>query len=348
MATNSSSRPYVALVTSLALALAMPLLMPATPTDAASPKACVVKNTKRGGTYGSLAAAIKRAKNKDKLTVRGICPGRARIINKKLTIAGVRTRTSGPPTLKGSGKAPVLYIAGDFANVTLKKLTVKGKATQVLDFDGGGIWNGARLTLQDVTVKDFKTKRYGGGIHNLEGTLRLLGTTRIRGNKGDEGAGIHNNSGTVVLGGSSSVVGNKGVGIKSDGKFSALHMRWNASVRNNSDSGVSSGLGVVTMSGNSAISGNTADEGAGFNGSSSLTMSGTSSITGNSAAYQGGGVQTGGELTMDDASSITGNSATYSGGGIYAFSWATLDGVVCDTGTGGNVAGNTPDNCSLD
>ena len=143
----STSGPRVALVASLALALALPLLVPAQPTDAASAKACVVRNVKRGDTYGSLAAAIKQAKNRDKLTVRGICPGRAKIINKKLTIVGVRTKTSGPPTLKGTGKAPVLYIAGDFAAVSLKRLTVKGKATQVLDFDGGGIWNGGRLTL---------------------------------------------------------------------------------------------------------------------------------------------------------------------------------------------------------
>ncbi len=338
------TRVLVTIVAALSMSLALPLALPADSVDAAPAKACKVRNVTRGGSYTSLAAAIKQARNGNKLTVRGICSGRARITNKKLTIVGVRTSTSGAPTLRGTGKGPVLTIVGDFANVTLKKLIIRGKPTQILDYDGGGIFNMARLTLRNVTVNWFKTKGYGGGIHNLEGTIRLLGTTRVQGNKAAIGSGIYNNSGSIVVGGSSMIQRNKGVGIYSDGPLAEVHVRWNSSVRNNTGAGIRGGHGKVTMSGRSVISGNTAEQGGGFSGED-LTMNDSSSITGNTATYQGGGVFTGGLLTMNDASSITGNTSQIQAGGVYAQSWATLVGVTCAPETGANVYGNTPDDC---
>ncbi len=341
------TRSLITLVAALSISLALPLALPADPVDAAYAKACKVRNVTRGGSYSSLAAAVKQARNRNKLTVRGTCTGKTRITNKKLTIVGVRTSTSGTPTLKSNGKGSVLTISGDFAVVTLRNLTIRGRATQVVGYDGGGIFNMSRASLRGVTVKGFRTKGQGGGIFNLEGTLRLLGNTKIKNNKGADGSGIYNNSGTVVMGGSSAVAFNRGTGIGSDGKFSVLEMRPQSSVRNNAGTGVSSTLGKVRMFNKSRISGNRAREGAGFRGSSALTMNDRSSITGNTATEVGGGVFTDGTLTMKGSSSISGNTALQ-GGGVYAQSWATLVGVTCAPEASANVFGNSPDDCYLD
>ncbi len=283
------SRALLAVVAALSMALALPLVLPAAPAWAAAPKACKVRNVTRGGSYTSLAAAVKAARSGNRLTVRGTCPGKTRISNKKLTIVGVRTSKSGAPTLRGRGTGPVLTLAGDFAKVTLQKLVIKGIANQALGYDGGGIYNnGGRLTLKHVTIKEFKTKRYGGGIYNVDSDVFLVGYTKIHGNKASNGAGIYNNSGKIVVTDSSAVLLNKGVGISSEGNLAELQLRSKASVRKNTGGGVAA-AGKVTMWGQAVISGNSAEEGAGFNGSAALTMNDSSSIKWNSAVYDGGG-----------------------------------------------------------
>ena len=64
---------------------------------------------------------------------------------------------------------------------------------------------------------------------------------------------------------------------------------------------------------------------------------------------QGGGVYNTGSLIMRDQAGIAGNGPTndnwteLQGGGIYNAMGGTLSGVLC--GAGGNVYGNTPDDC---
>ena len=128
---------------------------------------------------------------------------------------------------------------------------------------------------------------------------------------------------------SSAVLLNKGVGISSEGNLAELQLRSKASVRKNTGGGVAA-AGKVTMWGQAVISGNSAEEGAGFNGSAALTMNDSSSIKWNSAVYDGGRDlrRRCGRLTMNDSSTVTANSSQYGlSGGLYATrgrrSWAS-------------------------
>ena len=84
----------------------------------------------------------------------------------------------------------------------------------------------------------------------------------------------------------------------------------------------------------------------------SLTLNDGATIRDNSAGGRGGGVamyrgtlSPSPTFTMTGSSAITGNTAGQ-GGGICAASGTTLVGVTC--GPGGNVYGNTPDDCYVE
>ena len=334
--------------------LALALVLPGAQAAGASPSACQVKNVSRGGTYSSLAVAVNKARNGNRLTVRGTCVGKTTITNKKLRVTGVWTKASGTPTLRGNGKGPVLYIGGDYADVTVRKLTIRGNSSQSLGYNGGGLFNVlARTTLENVTIKDFKTRKYGGGIALEEGVVRLTGTTSVFRNQADYGGGVYNNSGTVIVSGSSSVRNNTargGGGIVTEGGLARLWLKWNGSVRNNralsgAGGGLSAGYGGATLMGHASVTGNTAAAAAGgIDSAGTLTLAGYSAVTGNTAGEEGGGIRIGSKLTMSPASSVSGNTALY-GGGVKSQSDSTLTGVVCAPATGANVFDNTPDDC---
>jgi hypothetical protein len=107
----------------------------------------------------------------------------------------------------------------------------------------------------------------------------------------------------------------------------------------------------LTLEGRTRIVGNS--EWYGYGGGvylmrdSTLVMNDSSRIVGNfvSGAPErslGGGVYNAGTVTMNDASRIRGNTS----GGVYNASGGILFGVVC--GQGGNVTGNTPDDCYIE
>ena len=340
---------FVALCLSLTLVAAEPAVAAA---------ACKVTNATRGGTYKSLGAAVKAARNGNTLALRGTCSGSTRISNKRLTVVGKWTRKDGGATLRGDGRQPVLDVGGDLAKVTLKKLTIRAKPDRVLRRSGGGIRNVlSTLVLQDVRVKGFKTREGGGGIANFEGTVRLLGTTKVTNNESAEGGGggIYNNSGTVVLGDQALVAFNRareGGGIDSDGTSAAVVLMGTSSVRRNTATGYGGGgimadHGPVTLSGDASISGNTTSQyGGGYAGSGVLTMAADASVSDNSAEV-GGGVYSGGDIIMAATSTVTGNTATAYAGGI-DHSDGSRSGVVCYPDPSANVFGNSPDDCHLD
>jgi hypothetical protein len=109
------------------------------------------------------------------------------------------------------------------------------------------------------------------------------------------------------------------------------------------------------MNDTSSIHGNRGVVGGGVSneGFGSLTMNDSSSIHDNRANERGGGVA-GVDLTMNDASSIHDNRAVAAdgtpgqGGGIWYGSGSGdhVVGVTC--GPGGNVHGNSPDDCVLE
>jgi len=118
--------------------------------------------------------------------------------------------------------------------------------------------------------------------------------------------------------------------------------------------------GILTMNDDSSIFGNEARGGGGVSlWIAQLVMNDTSSIHDNRARGSGGGVHTGGaygagSVTLNDASSIHDNRAVAAdgspglGGGLWSGhrERATLVGVVC--GPGGNVHGNSPDDCYVE
>ena len=341
----------VVLMTAFALAIALP----AARMSAASPKACKVRNVSRGTSHGSLAAAVKKARQHNKLTVRGKCTGKTKIQNKKLKIVGVRTSRSGPPTLRGNGRAPVLKISGDGVNVTLKRLTIEGKPGQVVDHPGGGVFLFGKLTLENVKIRDFETTRDGGGIYIEDGTVRLLGTTVIRGNHANAGGGIYNRGARVIMEDKSLVERNSaawGGGIHTAGLFSLLKMTGHSSVHDNmtefDGGGVNAGTGETILKSSASVSGNKSGRDGGgliVTGGGKLTLEGSSRVADNTSVRYGGGVFMGADtLTMRDSATVTGNTALV-GGGINSQSWATLVGVVCPPDGGANVTGNSPTDC---
>jgi peptidoglycan-N-acetylglucosamine deacetylase len=167
------------------------------------PTACRVHNEATGVTEPSLKRAVRAASTGDHLTIRGTCVGSARI-GRDLTITGVRTETSGPPTLDAIGRGPVLAVRPG-RSVTLRNLSVQGGER--------GIHNQGDLTLDDVIVRG-NTAAVGAGVYNAAGsTLTLNGTTSIRDNTATTLGGGVINAGLLVLNDSSSITRNTAASV---------------------------------------------------------------------------------------------------------------------------------------
>jgi hypothetical protein len=311
--------------------------------------------------------------------VRGTCHG-STVINRSLIIEGIPTEHYGKPKLSGDGEVRVLWIKPR-ATVRLLRLEVLRGDAPI----GAGITNHGKLVLQDVRVRRNVTRDHGGGIYNdgglslkgatsvagnradygggiyNGGTLRLTDFSRVSGNRAEVyGGGIHNSPACcasrfahLTLDDDSVVIGNTadaGGGI----------FNW----------------GTLVMSGRSTVSGNTARYGGGVENASeggccwavwaTMTLRGSSSISGNSSEY-GGGIWNEGDVPLDESSSIRDNVASQTGGGVsgghsirvlgssvITGNQAVTCGGICSgpsspitasCGPGGNVYGNSPDDC---
>lgn len=392
LTTHDTWRLLIATIVALALVMALG----ATSVSAVSPTACRVQNTDTGRTYTALQAAVDAASEGDRLTVKGTCIGTT-IIGKKLLIEGVRSPTSGKPTLSGAGKTRVVLIDRGVRVSMASLLVTRGAlvrrvhGTEVL-MKGSGVLNRGHLTLRDVGVLNIgplvvcrdlphlrqrlRCAESGWGALLNTGTLSLNGASRVVGNR----AGVVNrgtmrlngastissrrtvrNDGVLVLNGTSRI-GRRGTAFLGGGVVNNGTLTLNGASQ---ISGNHRGLytrGTATLNDTSAIRDNHVpdadcgptgsaalmcvglDEGGGvFLDGGSLTLNDGSTISGNSAAGWGGGVFAvlGSRLTLNDASTISGNTASQ-GGGLYHGS-GTFVGVIC--GPGGNVHGNTPDDC---
>lgn len=348
------SRAAVVLAVTTVLAVASL----ATPVAGASSPACKVHNATRGGTHKTLQAAVSRSRAHDKLEVRGVCKGHTRIENRKLTIVGVKTRKSGTPKLRVGNHKPVLRIVGYRANVKVQNLTIQGRKDHLVKSFGGAIdFTDGRLTLNNVTIRSFWAGRSGGGVSNRDGTLKIRGKSVIRGNRAQAGGGIYN-TGRLLVKGNTLIEGNctnfsSGGGIYTDGSAT---LSWRSSVHDNTSKvagGGIAGSGLIKLTDRASVSGNTArrDGGGIVTGSGTrLLLRDHSSVTGNTSIYDNGGgiYANGGRVEMSPSARVTGNTAL-SGAGIKAELWVTVKGAVCaPPGEGGNVYGNTPDDCVLD
>jgi hypothetical protein len=353
MSTRSGRRLRAAIATIGGLALAATLLA-AAPAAAASPTACRVRNLDTGVTKASLQKAHNAAKAGQRLSVRGTCVG-VTVLRKSLTITGIRTDTSGKPTLDAKLNGRVLNV-NPGVKVTLKGVTIRNGA---VDWGGSGVSNYGTLILRDVIVRGNTAERCAG-IGN-SGSLTLEGITSVRQNTVSWFGGGVCNAGTLTLKDSSSIRRNTaGPGLEAayggglvNQEGSVVVMRGESAISDNQadrGGGVSNG-GTLTMRDTSAISGNRASSGGGVYNWQTLTMRDSSAIARNSADGFGGGVANRGTLKMRGSSRITGNQAAllgsgYRGGGVWSQGDVTLDGVRCPMpGAMPNVSNNTPDDC---
>jgi hypothetical protein len=353
-----------------ALAVALLMALGATSASAARSATCSITNKDSARTYTRLQQAVDAAKPGARLVIEGTCQG-GTFIDKDLVIIGKRTERTGKPVLDGDGDVRVLVIKPG-ANVNLRSLYIRegwwirGHGTLRVS-RGGGISNKGTVTLQDVAVRN------GGGIHNA-GTLRIRGRAVA--------SGLHNSGRLVLAGGSRVNLQADGGGVSNEGDLlmegSSLYGKPDGSFTTGfSNTGTltmdgassSSGFGGVgnagtlTMNDESSIHDNhwrqgrgpvgmvvPAPPGGGVMNRGTLTMNDASSIYRNSTVGVagtglGGGVYNAGHLTMSGSSRITGNRAGL-GGGLYDATGGILVGVIC--GPGGNVYGNTPDDCYVE
>ena len=202
--------------------------------------------------------------------------------------------------------------------------TVSGNAAGCSAYDsgGGGIYNNGGQVAVDGTISHNRANcgsvdGGGGGIYNTNsGTISIDGTVCYNTADGTGvftgGGGIYNWDGTVTVDGT--VIDNRanedGGGI----------LNWDS--------------GIVTVSGNGTISGNTAvnEQGGGIFNRGTVTVNGT--VNGNTAATSdGGGIFNWGMFTLNGT--ISGNTAANSGGGIF-----NNGGTIAGTVTPGTVFGN--------
>lgn len=227
-----------------------------------------------------------------------------------------------------------------------------GKITGNTALSGGGVdlsggtFNMTGGTITGNTAYGTETNG-GGGVRVSKGTFTMSGNAVISDNKAESGGGgvrVVYTRGEFTMSGDAVIFGNTASG-RGGGVYvynSTFKMK-NGTISGNSaddsnggdgnDGGVyANGFCTFTMSGNAAISGNTAAGSYGggvymddFNGQSIFTMSDSAAISGNTAKSNGGGVCVKyGTFTMNGGT-ISGNAATGingDGGGVYV---ASLD-----------------------
>jgi hypothetical protein len=174
-------------------------------------------------------------------------------ITDSLTINGLGANNL---SILGNNSSRVFYVYNPNAtiDVVINGLTITGGN----DLDGGGIFNGENLTLNNSTLSgNTATEGSGGGIFNLAGTTSINNST-LSGNTATEGSGggIFNLAGTTSIS-NSTLSGNTATEGSGGGIFN---------------------LAGTTSISNSTLSGNTATEGSGggiFNLAGTLNLTNT-------------------------------------------------------------------------
>jgi hypothetical protein len=172
---------------------------------------------------------------------------------------------------------------------------------------------GARIT--NCSLANTLPYFAGAGVNMENSTLNMTDNAVISDNTAEihDGGGVKmRNNCTLNMSGNAAISGNSAVGDGGGVSGGQTNMSENATISGNTAKKDGGGVdGNVTLSGNAAISGNSAGAGGGVNGS--VTLSGNAAISGNTAE-KGGGVH--GSITMNGGK-ISGNTAKQ-GGGLYS------------------------------
>jgi len=209
------------------------------------------------------------------------------------------------------------------------------------------------FTLTDCeggeTPHTFKKDDTGRWVQDASGEITVKGVifraTDVSGRGVGVSGGTFNMYGGTVCGGS---LGSGGGVHVSSGTFNMYGGRISGNVSKDTSDGGGGGVYVCNsstfnMSGNAAVSGNTAQYGSGvyLSSNSTFTMSEHAAISGNSAAMTGGGVfVSSGSITMSSDAAISGNTTTgddanfCGGGGVDVYNGGSF------TMSGGSITGN--------
>ena len=263
-------------------------------------------------------------------------------------------------------------LSGGTFNMTGGEIT--GNTAYGTETNGGGgvrVSKGTFTMSGNAVISGNTTEGGGGGVRVSNGTFTMKETAVISGNTAaGSGGGVCVTDGTFNMEGGTiggdTANGNTAYGGGGGGVYvynSTFKMK-NGTISgnsaDNSKGGYAYGGGVyadgnctLTMSGNAAISGNTAAGGYGggvyvddLNGLSSFTMSDNAAISGNTVRSYGGGVCVKyGTFTMSGNAAISGNAATGingDGGGVYVASTDDMPSkFIMNSGT---ISGNTAKN----
>ena len=211
------------------------------------------------------------------------------------------------------------------------------------------------FTLTDCeggeTPHTFKKDDTGRWVQDASGEITVKGVifraTDVSGSGVEVSGGTFNMYGGTVCGGR--LGSGSGVGVYSGNTRAGTFNMYGGRISGNTATATSDGGGggvfvcnssTFNMSGNAAVSGNTAQYGGGvyLSSYSAFSMSDHAAISGNSAAATGGGVfVSSGSITMSSDAVISGNSAGNNGGGIYISYPGTF------TMENGTISGNSAD-----
>jgi CSLREA domain-containing protein len=195
--------------------------------------------------------------------------------------------------------------------VTIKDLKIRNG----LSFggqNGGAVFNGATLLLDNVHIENSESQTFGGAVHNA-GTLSINNSI-FSGNTADFGGAISSSSNVTMN--LSTVVDNEagqtGGGIRHDlGRFDITNSTVAANTAGTSGGGIyNSGFMVIDLS---AIESNVAGTGGGIHNIGGLEII-ESTIRSNVAPSHGGGIRQSGHMNIK-ASTINHNHAGANGGG---------------------------------
>lgn len=297
-------------------------------------------NAATDAVYDDLNRAIRSAARGSTLVVQGTCAhvgprgiGNAVfIIDRSLTLKGVRTAGSGDPTLDGSSLAGVVWVAPNLT-VTIVGLTISNGDTE--NGNGGGLFNdGSVVTLHDTIVTNNRASVAGGIMNSFGGVMELVHST-VSDNRSHAGGGGIYNGGTLTV--ADSTVSNNTSETSSGGGI------FNFSNRSYPNSGT---MAIV----DSTINGNSAAQSGGgiFNAGSEtgvayVSVSGSTIVT-NRSGGSGGGIMSAGQMEFLGPMTIGGNVAVR-GGGMWVSAGLAIGS--CPTSLGGMVT-YSPKNAPTD
>ena len=272
---------------------------------------CAVTNASAGTSYEDLNAAMRAAARGSTLLITGTCLGPSSrrdpnanfVIDRDLTLKGVATKDSGPPTLDGGLAATVVWVNRG-RTVTLIGLTLtNGLSTMG---NGGGLFNDGGVVTLDHSTVTANRAWVAGGIENSFGGVLTLTHSDVSANRSQAGGGGIYNGGTLTIR-DSTVRGNTSIDSAGGGILNFANALY-------------PGSGILTVL-NSTISKNTSARGGGgiFNQASKagvgvVTIS-SSTIRDNETVGDGGGILNVGILSfVAPATTIGGNTGWHAGG----------------------------------